>query len=135
MLELRARKSSAEVERIREAVAITDAAYQVLFEEVKPGMSERELCRLLAVEHLRRGAEMPGSITLAPYVPDDIRVANSTLRRPIDRVLTAGEMITQDAGGVYRATGQTIRGCLRWGGLVLHIKTPIASSTIVCRRR
>ena len=100
--QLRARKSSAEVERIRAAVAITDAAYQVLFEEIKPGMSERELCRLLAVEHLRRGAEMPGSITLAPYIPDDIRVANSTLRRPIDRVLTAGEMITQDAGGVYR---------------------------------
>lgn len=99
---LRARKSSAEVERIRQAVAITDAAYEVFFAEVKAGMSELEICRLLAVEHLKRGAEMPGSITLAPYIPGDIRVVNSTLRRPIDRVLSAGEMITQDAGAVYR---------------------------------
>ena len=99
---LRARKSSAEVERIRRAVAITDAAYQALFAKIKPGMSEREVYQLLAIEHLQRGAEMPGSITFAPHIPGDLRIHNRTLRRPTDRVLTAGELITQDAGGVYR---------------------------------
>ena len=99
---LRTRKSSAEVDRIRRAVAITDAAYQALFAEIKPGMSEREVYQLLAIEHLKRGAEMPGSITFAPHIPGDTRIHNRTLRRPTDRVLTAGELMAQDAGGVYR---------------------------------
>ena len=99
---LRARKSNAEVERIRRAVTITDAAYQALFAEIRPGMSEREVYQLLAIEHLQRGAEMPGSITFAPHIPDDTQIHNRTLRRPTDRLLTAGELMTQDAGGIYR---------------------------------
>ena len=99
---LRARKSPAEVALVRQAVAITDAAYQVLFREVKPGMTERDTHSLLAVEHLQRGADMPGSITIAPHVPGDLRPANRTLRRHTDRVLTEGELIAQDAGGSYR---------------------------------
>ena len=99
---LRARKSAAEADLIRKAVAITDAAYQVLFQEVKPGMTERQVYRLLAVEQLNRGAEMPGSITLAPHIPGDTRTSNQNLRRHTDRVLTSGELIVHDAGGNYR---------------------------------
>jgi Xaa-Pro dipeptidase len=99
---LRARKSGAEVDLIRQAVAITDQAYQVLFQELKPGMTERDIYRLLAVEHLSRGADTPGSITLAPHIPGDTRPSNRTLRRHTDRVLTRGELIAQDAGGSYR---------------------------------
>ena len=99
---LRARKSAAEIALVRRAVAITDEAYEVLFREVKPGMTERDIHCLLSVEHLQRGAETPGSITIAPYVPGHIRPANRTLRRPTDRVLTPGELIAQDAGAAYR---------------------------------
>jgi Xaa-Pro dipeptidase len=99
---MRGRKSSPEVDVIRQAVAITDAACEVLFEEVKVGMSEREVYGLLAIEHLKRGAETPGSITLAPHIPGNIQTYNTTLRRPTDRVLTAGEVITHDMGGIYR---------------------------------
>ena len=102
MWKVRARKSAAEVDLIRQAVAITDEAYDVLFDTVEPGMTEREVHRMLAVEHLSRGAEIPGSITMAPYIPGSQRVCDQTLRRPTDRALTAGELITQDAGGVYR---------------------------------
>lgn len=100
--QLRARKSVSEVALIRTAVAITDQAYQVLFAELKPGMSERDIYRLLAVEHLNRGADAPGSITLAPYIPGDTRPSNRTLRRHTERILTHGELIAQDAGGSYR---------------------------------
>ncbi len=99
---LRARKSAAEVDLIRKAVSITDEAYQVLFREIKPGMTEQEVHRLLSVEHLNRGAEMPGSITLAAHIPGDIRTSNRSLRRHTDRVLTEGELIAHDSGGVYR---------------------------------
>jgi Xaa-Pro dipeptidase len=100
--QLRARKSPAEIELIRRAVAITDEAYAVLLQQVKPGMTEREVYCLLAVEHLRRGAELPGSITLVPNIPGDERNFNRTLRRQTDRVMTSGELITHDLGGIYR---------------------------------
>jgi Xaa-Pro dipeptidase len=100
--QLRARKSAAEVDLIRQAVSITDAAYDVLAQALKPGMTERDVYRLLATEHMNRGADMPGSITIAPYWPGDIRTVNSTLRRHTDQVLPEGVLIAQDAGGVYR---------------------------------
>lgn len=99
---LRARKSPAEVALIRKAVSITNGAYQALFKAVRPGITEREVHRLLAVEHLNRGGELPGSITLATHIPGNIRASNRSLRRPTDRTLTRGELIAHDAGGVYR---------------------------------
>jgi len=102
MWQLRARKSKAEVDRIRAAVAITDEVYEALFATIKPGMTEREVYQFLAVEHLNRGAELPGSISMSPCIPGSQRVSDQTLRRPTDRPLVSGELITQDAGGVYR---------------------------------
>ena len=99
---LRARKSPAEVDLIRQAVAITDGAYEAVLDELRPGMSERELFSLLAVEHLKRGAEMPGSITICPNIPGSDRECDRTLRRPTDRTLVPGELITHDMGGRYR---------------------------------
>lgn len=102
MWQLRARKSRAEADRIRAAVVITDEVYEALFAAIKPGMTEREVYQFLAVEHLNRGAELPGSISMSPCIPGSQRVSDQTLRRPTDRALTSGELITQDAGGVYR---------------------------------
>ncbi len=102
MWQLRARKSKAEVDRVRAAVAITDEVYEALFAAIKPGMTEREVYQFLAIEHLNRGAELPGSISMSPCIPGSQRISDQTLRRPTDRVLTSGELITQDAGGVYR---------------------------------
>ena len=99
---LRARKSPAEVDLIRQAVAITDGAYEAVLDELRPGMSERELFSLLAVEHLKRGAEMPGSITICPNIPGSDRECDRTLRRPTDRTLVPGEVIAHDMGGRYR---------------------------------
>ena len=98
----RARKSPAELEYIRNAVKITDAAYRTLFDTVKPGLTEREVHSLLSVEHMKQGMDAPGSITLATYIPGLKRRCDISLRRHTDRVLTEGELITHDAGGVYR---------------------------------
>ena len=95
-------KSRAEIAYIRKAVRITDQAYRTLFDTVKPGMTERDLYSLLCVEHLKRGMDAPGSITLAACIPGDARSSNRSLRRHTDRTLTEGELIAHDAGGVYR---------------------------------
>ncbi len=95
-------KSPAEIAYIREAVRITGQAYRTLFDTVRPGMTERDLYSLLCVEHMKRGMDAPGSITLATYVPGNARSSNRSLRRHTDRVVTEGELIAHDAGGVYR---------------------------------
>ncbi len=95
-------KSRAEIAYIRKAVQITNQAYRTLFDTVKPGMTERDLYSLLCVEHLKRGMDAPGSITLATCIPGDARSSNRSLRRHTDRTLTEGELIAHDAGGVYR---------------------------------
>ena len=95
-------KSGAEIDYIRKAVGITNRAYGALFATARPGMTERDLYSLLCVEHLKRGMDAPGSITLAAFVPGDARSSNRSLRRHTDRVLTEGELIAHDAGGVYR---------------------------------
>ena len=99
--ELRARKSPAEMDYIRRAVAITDEAFEAFFDQIRPGMTENEAHRLLAIEHLSRGAESPGSITLSAHTPGVVRSCDRGLRRHTDRVLTQGELIAHDAGGVY----------------------------------
>lgn len=95
-------KSSAEIDYIRQAVGITNRSYRTLFDTVRPGMTERDLYSLLCVEHLKLGMDAPGSITLAACIPGDARSSNRSLRRHTDRVLTEGELIAHDAGGVYR---------------------------------
>jgi Xaa-Pro aminopeptidase len=100
--DLRARKSPAEMEYIRRAVAITDGAFETFFGRLRPGMTESEAHRMLAAEHLSRGAESPGSITLSAHTPGVVRSCDRGLRRHSDRVLTDGEVIAHDAGGVYR---------------------------------
>lgn len=98
----RFRKSAGEVAYIRKAVKITDEAYRALFEAVKPGMTEREIHRLLAVEQLRQGAESPGSITVASHTGQDLRSCDRSHRRPTDRALSDGDLVIMDAGCVYR---------------------------------
>lgn len=99
---VRFRKSPAELDYIRKAVAITDAAYQTLFAEAKPGMTEREIHRLMSVQQLLGGAESPGSITPASHTAQNIRSCERSHRRHSDRVLQDGDLVILDAGCVYR---------------------------------
>jgi Xaa-Pro aminopeptidase len=99
---LRFRKSPAEVGYIRKAVTITDAAYQTLFTQVKSGMTEREIHRLMSVQQLLGGAELPGSITPASHSAQNIRSCERSHRRHSDRVLQIGDLAILDAGCVYR---------------------------------
>jgi Xaa-Pro dipeptidase len=54
---VRMRKDSAEIESMREAVRIAEAALEQTVGQVKPGMTEREICNILTSEMLGRGGE------------------------------------------------------------------------------
>jgi len=77
----RARKTSVEVERLRHAIQITEAAFLALREWVKPGRTERQIAARLAYEMQKRGAQgesFPSIVAAGPgsalphYEPGDV---------------------------------------------------------------
>lgn len=54
---VRSVKDAAEVDAMREAIAISEASLEHVLAQVKPGMTEREVCNLLTADLLARGGE------------------------------------------------------------------------------
>ncbi len=109
---LRAVKDPGELERIRRAVEIADAAFASIVDRIKPGMTERQVAWDLE-KALREG----GSESL----PFDIIVAsgpNSALphHRPGDRVVQAGEPVIIDMGARVEGYCSDLSRTIRVGG-------------------
>jgi Xaa-Pro aminopeptidase len=94
---LRQVKSEAEVERIRHACRIVSDGFEALPAQLALGDSERDACRKLRIELLRRGAD--GSPYLmgvsGPGGYDNI------IMGPTDRVMDAGDLLIIDTGTTY----------------------------------
>jgi len=60
LAELRIRKDERELEQMRRAVAVTEAALRMTMRQVRAGMTEREIASLLTVELLRAGVPAGG---------------------------------------------------------------------------
>lgn len=90
---LRRRKSPLEIERLREAARVTDAALAVLYAEVAPGLTEKELAARLGYEIHRLGAEWAFPPCVIAGVDDPIPVRN-----PTDRVIETGDTVMVDLG-------------------------------------
>ncbi|MBX7214867.1 MAG: Xaa-Pro peptidase family protein [Thermoflexales bacterium] len=90
---LRIRKSPAEVDAIRRAIALTERVLAETLEEMKPGMTERQVASLLHEKASRHGGQ--------PSFPALIQ-AGSNAAFPHgeagDRMLAAGEMVLMDFG-------------------------------------
>lgn len=91
---LRMRKDMDEIARMRQAVAITEAALSATLEEIRVGMTEREIANLLLLHLLRRGAES------LPFEPIVLSGPNSALPHgvPTDRAIQSGEVLLFDFG-------------------------------------
>jgi len=95
--DLRIIKSPAEIVYLRESARITAEAYDAMFEQVKPGMTERQAHQSFLIEMFKRGAERPG------YIPVASGQGNYNCRAggPTDRILQAGDLLIYDAGCSY----------------------------------
>lgn len=95
--ELRMVKSAGEIQQLREAMAITEAAFRRLLGFVKPGVMEYEIEAEIAHEFLRRRSRGPsyGSIIAAG--------ANACILHYVDnsRVCNAGDLLLLDFGAEY----------------------------------
>jgi Xaa-Pro dipeptidase len=91
---LRMRKDEAEIARMRQAVAITEAALETTLSKIRLGMTEREIANELVLEMLRGGAES------LPFEPIVLSGPNSALPHgaPGDRRLQSGDLLLFDFG-------------------------------------
>ena len=90
---LRRIKSPLEVDRLREAGRLTDAALEVLYAELTPGITEKELAARLGYEIHRLGGEWAFPPCVIAGVDDPIPIRN-----PTDRPIAPGDTVMVDLG-------------------------------------
>ena len=96
--ELREVKDAFELEKMRQAQAITDAGFEFICGYMKPGMTEREVQLALDDFMFRNGAEglaFPTIVATGPH-------AASPHAIPGDTVLERGHAVVMDFGAKYR---------------------------------
>ena len=91
-------KEEYELQRMREAQAITDRAFTEICKRIKVGMTEKELCAELIYCLYKFGAE---GLSFAPIV---VSGPNTSMPHgvPGERKLQKGDFITMDFGVVYK---------------------------------
>jgi Xaa-Pro dipeptidase len=94
LAELRSCKDEHELEQMRRAIAITEAALRSTMDQVSAGMTERAVAALLKIEMLEAGAE---GMSFAPLVVAGPNAA-SPHAGPSDRPIQPGETIVVDCG-------------------------------------
>ncbi len=95
---LRGRKSEAELDLIRKAIAITVDAQLLAMRSVSPGMNEFEIEALIEYTFRRNGADRTAFASIVGSGPN-----STTLHyNRNDRFMTAGELVVMDVGASYR---------------------------------
>ncbi|MFA6617879.1 MAG: aminopeptidase P family protein [Candidatus Neomarinimicrobiota bacterium] len=91
-------KEEYELDCLREAARITDAAFAELLNEIKPGVSERMLDAKLSYIMKSLGSERDSFDTIVASGINGSRPHHS----PTDKLLQNGELITIDFGAMYK---------------------------------
>jgi Xaa-Pro aminopeptidase len=93
---LRRRKSPLELRCLRAACRVTDEALVAVREQLRPGISERELAARLGYELRRRSGEWAFTPIVVSGVDDPIPI-----REPTDRLIERGDSVMIDVGGSW----------------------------------
>jgi Xaa-Pro aminopeptidase len=94
---LRSVKDDAELELLRTACEITDQAFADVSVRIVPGMTERDLARLLENRMTELGADKPAFDTIVAAGENGAIPHHA----PTDRELCAGDLVTVDFGARY----------------------------------
>ncbi|MEV0584812.1 Xaa-Pro peptidase family protein [Nonomuraea sp. NPDC050310] len=95
---LRQVKDEHELALLRTACEITDQAFADVLPAVRPGLTERELARLLETRMAELGADKPAFDTIVASGENGAVPHHS----PTDRPIRAGDLVTVDFGARYR---------------------------------
>lgn len=94
---LRAAKDPEEQDRMRQAQAIADAAFQEVLDFIRPGVTEQAVAARLVYEMMRRGAHKPSFDPIVAAGPNGSRPHAV----PGDRAIQPGQFVTMDFGCVF----------------------------------
>ncbi|MBN6054201.1 aminopeptidase P family protein [Nonomuraea sp. RK-328] len=94
---LRAVKDEDELELLRTACAITDQAFADVCGAIRPGMTEREVARVLEARMAELGAARPSFETIVAAGEN----GSVPHHAPTTRPLMAGDLVTIDFGAMY----------------------------------
>lgn len=95
---LRLCKDALEVQKMRRAVEIAEAALTATLLHIKTGISERELAAELTIQLLRHGSEP--ELPFAPIVSSGLNSANPHAS-PSERLLQPGDLLVVDWGATF----------------------------------
>jgi Xaa-Pro aminopeptidase len=98
VMQLRGRKSAAELALIRRSVEITVQAQREAMQVVRPGIPEYEVEAVIEAAFRRSGAERPSFATIIGSGPN----ATTLHYNANDRQMQAGEVVVMDVGSSYR---------------------------------
>jgi len=95
---LRMVKDEQEIDLLRTACAISDQAFAEISVQIKAGMSEREVARVLEARMVELGADKPAFDTIVASGENGAIPHHS----PTERELRAGDLVTIDFGARYQ---------------------------------
>ena len=97
MHQLRFIKSKREIEKIRYVCQLTSAAFTALPNAIQTGETERDICRSLRIDLLRRGADS------CPYIVAGSGPGgyDSIIMGPTDRIPSHGDVLIIDTGTTF----------------------------------
>ena len=113
LTEQRMRKDEYELEQMRRAIAVTEAALRTTMRQVRAGMTERQVAALLMVEMLQAGGE---AMAFPPIVVAGPNAA-SPHATPTDRPIQMGETIIVDCGATVGGYAADITRTFALGAL------------------
>ena len=116
--ELRRRKDAEEVSLLREAVRISDEAFEWILDRLGPGRSEREIALDLEVEMRRRGAD---SVSFEPIVGSGPLSAHIH-HTPSDREIERGDVVLMDFGARWHGYCSDLTRTVVVGTATDHLK-------------
>lgn len=90
-------KDEPEIQALRTACELTDRAFADVVAAIAPGMTERQVARVLEARMMELGADKPAFDTIVASGPNGAVPHHSPGERPIER----GDLVTIDFGALY----------------------------------
>jgi Xaa-Pro aminopeptidase len=97
---LRERKSESELEKMKQAIYITEDIFKEVTGFIKPGVTEKEIASFMKEEVKKRGIELAWEETVCPAVFTGPETAEAHYA-PTDKVVEKGHILNMDFGVKY----------------------------------
>ncbi len=97
LLDLRAQKNDEELALMRKSQEITDRAFTAILEDIKPGVTEKEIAAKLTYYQMMFGAYKPSFDAIVASGPN----GSMPHAIPSDKKIQEGEFVTMDFGSLY----------------------------------